>query len=82
MLTRTILFFILLTSAALSQTAKIQGIVNDDSGRPVPRVYAVATAQSATDHSTYSSVTNAKGECSLDDLKLSKYTICVATDPV
>jgi hypothetical protein len=67
-----------LTQIAFSQTtARIQGVVNDDAGKPVSGVYAVATAQSATDHSTYSAVTNNKGEYSFDNLKPGKYSICV-----
>ena len=68
---------ILPSYTALCQTAKIQGVVIDDSGKPVAGIYAVATAQSATDHSTYSSVTNSRGEYSFDALPPGKYSICV-----
>ncbi len=68
---------ILLSYSALCQAAKIQGVVIDDSGKPVAGIYAVATAQSATDHSTYSSVTNSKGEYSFDALPPGKYSICI-----
>jgi hypothetical protein len=68
---------VLLTHAALAQTtARIQGTVNDDSGKPVTAAHVVAALQSLTDHSTYSAVTGPKGEYALDNLKPGQYSLC------
>jgi hypothetical protein len=66
-----------LTLAASAQSAKIQGIVTDDMGRPVSGILAVATLQSPADHSTYTAITNSKGEYSFANLSSGKYSICV-----
>jgi hypothetical protein len=66
-----------LSQLAFSQTAKLQGVVTDDSGKPVAGAYAVATLQSPTDHSTYSAVTGSSGDYLLANLKSGTYSLCI-----
>src|SRR5260370_23208598 len=73
-----VLSVLIFAYAALSQTAgKLQGIVHDDSGNPVVGAYAIATAQSASDHSTYRAITGSQGDYTFNSLPPGKYAICV-----
>ena len=72
-----IFLLLLISSVAFPQNGRIQGSVTDDSGNTIAGAFAVATAQSGNDHSTYTSVTGKSGEYSLDNLKPGTYTLCV-----
>ncbi|MEO8371121.1 MAG: carboxypeptidase-like regulatory domain-containing protein [Candidatus Solibacter sp.] len=74
---RVSVLLLLPAAAAFAQSGRIQGVVTDDAGRTVPGAYAVAIAQSATDHSTYAVVTGTRGEYSFDSLRAGKYQICI-----
>jgi len=68
----------LLVPFAFPQTAgQIEGIVKDDSGKPAAGAFAVATEQSASDHSTHTAVSGKNGDYSLDNLRPGTYTVCV-----
>jgi len=58
-------------------TGKVQGVVNDDSAKPVPGAYVVATLESPTDHSSFSVVTGPQGNYLFNGLPAGKYSICV-----
>src|SRR5690242_7736922 len=73
---RLLSIFFLFSFSALAQTASIQGVVIDDTG-PVAGAYAVATAQSPTDHRTYNSVTSVAGAFTLANLPAGRYSLCI-----
>jgi hypothetical protein len=77
MFLRAILLLILLAYSAFSQSTKLQGVVNDDTGKTPAGLYVVATAQSPTDHRTYSTLTGPNGDYSFPNLPAGPYTICV-----
>jgi hypothetical protein len=75
MFSRAVLL-LLATHFAFAQST-IQGVVNDDTGKSPSGIYVVATAQSPTDHRTYSTLTGPKGEYSFSNLPAGSYTLCV-----
>jgi hypothetical protein len=74
---RLALAAVFLAGAAFCQTGKVQGNVNDDSGRPVVGAYAVAYPQGPNSRFSRTSVTGAKGEYTFDNLPAGKYSVCV-----
>jgi len=65
-------------SAALAQsTAKIQGTVHDDSGKPIAGAFALATTQSAAALPTRTTVTDGQGQYTFTNLPAGKYNICI-----
>ena len=71
------LSLLLLTYSAFSQTSKLQGVVNDDSGNSPSGIYVVATLLSPSDHRTFTTTTAANGAYSLANLPAGNYSICV-----
>lgn len=68
----------LLANVAICQTAgRIQGIVNDDSGKPVAGAYVIANPQSGSNRTTLSGITSADGKFSVDNMPAASYLICI-----
>jgi hypothetical protein len=68
--------------AALSQSATkggIQGIVKDDSGKPVAGAFAVATGVGTPTHQSHTVTTTATGAYSFTGLDPGQYQLCVQT---
>lgn len=74
---RVSLLVLAFASFAFAQSAKIQGVISDDTGKTPAGLYVVATAQSFTDHRTYTTRTGAAGDYAFPNLPPGKYSLCV-----